>query len=482
MDLLNYDGWKIIFELISFDDINQIKEVCKFFNNIYVDLLKSERYWGILCDQNYSADIEEFYREPELESDLADRLWDRVGDPFRFEGIAPPPKLTNKYTFNLFHRLSKIRICSKLSGSIRDLYRGVALTLHNLPLELQTIPSGLYLLPQLISLSLSYLSKDCVIDEISRISKLYYLSINYSNITQLPKNLGDCGQLWKIVLNNNCITSIPESISKCLRLRHLYIQNSQSRTLNIPSSIIICTDLKTLRLKRNNIETMAYSFPSRLMHLSYQGNRITYIPTAFCTNNIRHLNLNKNYLTHIPDEIVNMTHLRVLSINFNKLTVLPNDIGLMNLAELDISRNFLTNIPNSIAKMTSLRVLNIRANQLISLPILNNPNLMHLNVSNNKLTELDDNFIGVSDTQDPDWGRNTMNFVNNRLSEKARSKLNHRHVKFQQGNNKILIVIKFNIFVLRSRTCQRVKYGDHRQLFTIKKLIQTYFNHQVFSI
>ena len=51
----------------------------------------------------------------------------------------------------------------------------------------------------------------------------------------------------------------------------------------------------------------------------------------------------KYKLTEIPEEVFELTHLKVLDLNHNKISYLPESLGnLTNLTELDLSVNQLT--------------------------------------------------------------------------------------------------------------------------------------------
>ena len=65
--------------------------------------------------------------------------------------------------------------------------------------------------------------------------------------------------------------------------------------------------------------------------------------------NITGLHLDKNELTEIPAEILQLKNLQVLSLSFNQLTSIPGEIGkLGNLQRLDLRSNQLASIPEEI--------------------------------------------------------------------------------------------------------------------------------------
>ncbi|KAF8394100.1 hypothetical protein HHK36_020305 [Tetracentron sinense] len=84
---------------------------------------------------------------------------------------------------------------------------------------------------------------------------------------------------------------------------------------------------------------------------------------------LRVLDLSDAPLESLPNEIVNLFHLRYLSLRRTKIKELPNSIGkLRNLETLDLGyKNFLCELPNEIFKLKQLRYLkfeNIKASPI----------------------------------------------------------------------------------------------------------------------
>jgi Leucine-rich repeat (LRR) protein len=117
------------------------------------------------------------------------------------------------------------------------------------------------------------------------------ISLPYSNITYLPKEIGNFVNLKTIHLPDNNLTSLPEEIENLINLRRLELSN-------------------------NNLT----SIPKEI------GNLI----------NLRKLELSNNNLTSIPKEIGNLVNLKELWLDGNNLTSLPTKIG--NLVNLKSTR------------------------------------------------------------------------------------------------------------------------------------------------
>lgn len=93
-------------------------------------------------------------------------------------------------------------------------------------------------------------------------------------------------------------------------------------------------------------------------------------------------------LTELPESVVQLTCLRVLSLHMNSIKVLPEFLGqLAELKELYLGQNQLTILPESLGQLTQLRSLYIFDNQLTTWPevIRNFTELRVLSISNNRL-------------------------------------------------------------------------------------------------
>lgn len=150
----------------------------------------------------------------------------------------------------------------------------------------------------------------------------------------------------------------------------------------------------------------------------YLDIRFPYLPKEIgYLRNLRNLYLQNNGLNFLPDEIVNLENLQVISVSDNNLTSLPKEIGKLknlkdiclyknkfeylpkeigdweNLERLDVACNFLKSIPKEIGKLTKLINIYIENNKLTSLPIkemCNMNNLRKIYVYDNNLSNVNE--------------------------------------------------------------------------------------------
>ena len=150
-------------------------------------------------------------------------------------------------------------------------------------------------------------------------------------------------------------------------------------------------DLSERKLSHEALITIILENPD-VHYLNLERNQLTNIPKEIVQlTNLTYLNLGGNQLTNIPKEIVQLTNLTALYLHSNQLGSLPKEIGqLTNLTELHLHSNQLRSLPKEIGQLTNLTSLNLSDNQLTSLPkeIGQLTNLTSLNLSDNQLTSL----------------------------------------------------------------------------------------------
>ncbi len=116
-------------------------------------------------------------------------------------------------------------------------------------------------------------------------------------------------------------------------------------------------------------------------------------------------------LTQIPDEVFELTHLKVLDLSDNQLSTLPESISnLSNLSELYLSKNQLRSLPESLGNLTSLNSLYLSENQLRSLPesLGNLTSLNSLYLSENQLTNLPESIGNLTSLNSLDLSKNQL--------------------------------------------------------------------------
>jgi Leucine-rich repeat (LRR) protein len=226
--------------------------------------------------------------------------------------------------------------------------------------------------------------------------KKFILSRN--NIRVLPEGLGILATLTHLDVSHNQLSDLPHGLTNLKELKLLNIDSNEisgyltDAVAYLPSLVVLnCSSnnlqrlpeglgsaqrqLAVLECRNNQIEAlpMGLSVCSSITKLDAEKNRISMIPPQILMGGLSihliNLNLSKNLLTSLPDEMGMLDQLQSLNLQQNLLTSLPWSIGyLTSLVELQLGHNQLTSIPNDISKCTALLTLDIRNNKLEALP------------------------------------------------------------------------------------------------------------------
>ncbi|CAB3237093.1 unnamed protein product [Arctia plantaginis] len=109
------------------------------------------------------------------------------------------------------------------------------------------------------------------------------------------------------------------------------------------------------------------------------------------SDTLRSLDLSKNRLTSLPNDICKFKLLKQLKLDANKIESLPNSMSDMRKLEmLNVSNNLITCLPETFAKLNNLKQVYLNHNRLKLFPeqLLGLHNLEVLEISDNKITEV----------------------------------------------------------------------------------------------
>lgn len=127
--------------------------------------------------------------------------------------------------------------------------------------------------------------------------------------------------------------------------------------------------------------------------LQISGQKLKEIPYDVFTLSdvLRSLDISKNKIVILPDEIGNLKHVKQLNLEANRIEVLP--ISLTNLKKLEIlncSSNRLPGLPQSFGNLSNLKQIYLSSNKMRKFPtqLYGLKNLEVVELSNNKITEI----------------------------------------------------------------------------------------------
>lgn len=183
-------------------------------------------------------------------------------------------------------------------------------------------------------------------------------------------------KITKLDLHSNKITMIPETIPNLKDL--ILLDLSHNRNIRtFPESLTGLEKLEELRMFCCNLTSLSKTIGTlkNLTCLNVSSNQISVLPkTIGMLINLKHLNLYNNNIQELPEEIGNLEQLQSFNLSFNLLKCLPDNIGqLTKLEYLWLQKNNLSDLPIKLKDIAS--------------------SLMNLNLSFNKFTEEQKNYI-----------------------------------------------------------------------------------------
>ncbi|KAJ0005150.1 hypothetical protein NQD34_011363 [Periophthalmus magnuspinnatus] len=133
-----------------------------------------------------------------------------------------------------------------------------------------------------------------------------------------------------------------------------------------PKCILKLSNIDELDLSRNQIENIPNNIGDfqSLKVLDVHSNKLKSIPEAMGNlKNLEHLNLSNNFINTLPSTVGSLTHLKVFNVGLNHLDFLPTSMEkLKNLEELGLFDNQFKTLPSFVNDLPSLIKLNLRRN------------------------------------------------------------------------------------------------------------------------
>jgi len=211
------------------------------------------------------------------------------------------------------------------------------------------------------------------------------------------------------------------------------------------NKLINCNNkLINLNLINNNIITISknINFLENLKSLILNDNLIEQIPLSlYSIATLETLSLDNNHICTISEEIINLTNLKYLSFKNNHIKTVPKSLWRHSMIEyIDLSMNKISKIVtcNKLQINIYLHTLKLSGNKLKKLPNLILPNLEHLELDNN---ELSDNILNVLDN----YPLKTLSLSNNYIQKIILKTIPNNLRTLGLSGNK-LVYIDYKIF------------------------------------
>lgn len=294
----------------------------------------------------------------------------------------------------------------KLSSRVFDLVHLTSLSLaHN---KLEHLPTEIQYLQNLTCLRLNGNRLGSIPVEIEELEKLQIFDASSNRLSTLPGHFFKLSRLKELYLSDNPFTVMPMEVGSLELLKELREWEvsigclSQLEVLCVnncalgewPKQLERLSRLQILDLSKNSITGIAENIVSNrsLREVNLSTNFLYHFPTGLYTLKLEVLNLSHNRIAHLAafDENHQYSirkHLKHLDMSHNEVMELGPQLGLFyRLSTFDASHNRITVIHDSISSLLYLTSLNLSNNLLSSLPygLRTCSALTHINVSYNR--------------------------------------------------------------------------------------------------
>ena len=233
-------------------------------------------------------------------------------------------------------------------------------------------------------LELDELRLDLVPTEVCEIVGLMDLSMSHNLIATLPRSLCALTRLERLSVAHNKLQELPEHLTGLKRLHTLDV--SHNMITSVPRGYGHCSSLASLLLEGNHIFSpppliLKMGTPAVLMYLqqlcdadtlgkiNLQALQLPVLPQEMAELSlVTSVDVSDNLLTSIRPLQV-LTVLTALNVSRNRLAQVDDDLqGFLSLRLLDLSHNRIAQLASAVRKMTALEALNLGHNPLRELP------------------------------------------------------------------------------------------------------------------
>jgi leucine-rich repeat protein SHOC2 len=285
--------------------------------------------------------------------------------------------------------------------------------LQNLSLgyDIPEIPSWVWTLDNLETLSICNDSIESIPAEIAGLKRLRELRIYSEKIARLPKEIGEKLPLTGLNLQCPKLEALPDSFANLKTIKRFSF--TLCNLTAIPGYIYDWTNLEEFELSMANsfqgpytkLKTIPKNIGNlrKLRYLNLGGGSITKIPDSLGNCPLIHLNLSGDF-SIVPETMGNCKNLKRVFIDSDKLTALPESFcKLQALEELRLNTFALKALPSAFGSLSSLKSLDIFSGALTTLPesIGGLKNLVNLRIDAHNVIKLPESFKKLSYIKEP---------------------------------------------------------------------------------
>uniref|UniRef100_A0A182JPA5 B3/B4 tRNA-binding domain-containing protein n=1 Tax=Anopheles christyi TaxID=43041 RepID=A0A182JPA5_9DIPT len=177
-------------------------------------------------------------------------------------------------------------------------------------------------------------------EAVYQLSALNLLDVNDTPLDRISSRIESLTHLQSLLLYRNKIAQLPATIGQLGELKVLDM--SGNRLTDLPGEFVKLRTLTTLNLSFNQLKKVDLSALDKLSVCNLSGNELTEVP-QFYTGEVHHLtevNLEKNSIVSLPEELTQQQILRVLNVGENKIELVPKYITkCVKLKEINLKGN-----------------------------------------------------------------------------------------------------------------------------------------------
>ncbi|XP_019639698.1 PREDICTED: malignant fibrous histiocytoma-amplified sequence 1 homolog [Branchiostoma belcheri] len=274
---------------------------------------------------------------------------------------------------------------------------------HN---RLVTLPSWpIRLMPCLKSLNVSH-NKITVIGRVVKtLRALNALDLCYNDIEEIPFEILEMESLEAFSCSNNKIQVLPPLDPANVSQNIEFVDLSNNKICEGPSSLLLIRTLKTLLLGGNQITTLPSdldlnNLSPMLRVIDLSDNRLKDIPLPLCfLPSLEELDLKQNKINTISANVRSCKSLSVLDVSRNRLNEIPSHVtGLPSLVEIHASNNQINSVsPLQRDESSVLEVIDLASNSLFYFPeaLIQMERLKKVDLSYNGIRHIPESIMGM---------------------------------------------------------------------------------------
>jgi adenylate cyclase len=199
-----------------------------------------------------------------------------------------------------------------------------------------------------------------------------------------------CTSLQELRLSNMSIKKVPQSVQNFTTLMGLDVSSNRIGDIN-DIALYRLPDIQELRVQNNRMEKLPWYFPRlhmlRLLNIS--NNKFQEVPEEVCKmSGLEELDISFNMISQLPEDLQSLQRLKILIIVGNRVARIPDSFWrLSNLAVFDCRRNNITEL-GAVSLLPNLEELLVGHNYVQALDVSSGPLLKRIDISHNDITQI----------------------------------------------------------------------------------------------